>query len=105
MAFDGKKLVFSHYGERGNFSNTSLPIELTSEGVGKPINVIVLSKDILPLLSGLVDVDLKGKVTVLVGEGFIALSYQTELASYKVYVPTCSANGKRNNSIFETYGG
>jgi hypothetical protein len=105
MAFDGKKLVFSHYGERGNFSNTSLPIELTSEGVGKPINVIVLSKDILPLLSGLVDVDLKGKVTVLVGESFIALSYQTELASYKVYVPTCSANGKRNNSIFETYGG
>jgi hypothetical protein len=105
MAFDGKKLVFNHYGERGNFSNTSLPIELTSEGVGKPINIIVLSKDILPLLSGLVDVDLKGKVSVAVGEGFIALSYQTELASYKVYVPTCNSNGKRNNSVFESYGG
>lgn len=105
LDFDSKKLVIKHYGERGNFSNTSLPMDFPNGGVGKSIKVNVLSKDILPLLSGLVDVDIKGKVSLTVAEDFIALSYQTELATYNVYVPTCGTNGKRNKSVFEAYGG
>jgi hypothetical protein len=105
LELDSKKLVISHYGERGNFSNTSLPIDFPSGGVGKSIKVNVLSKDILPLLSGLADTDIKGKVGLSVTEDVIAFAYQTELAAYNVFVPTCAVNGKRNKAVFEAYGG
>ena len=105
LDFDSKKLVVRHYGERGNFSNQSLPLELPKAGVGKSVKVNVLSKDILPVLSGLADVEIKGNVSLTVAEGAVVFAYATELASYKVYVPTCGANGKRNSSLFEEYRG
>ena len=105
LEFDSKKLVVHHYGERGNFSNKSLPLDLPKAGVGKAIKVNVLSKDIVPVLSGLADTEIKGNVSLTVVQGAVAIGYTTELASYKVYVPTCGVNGKRNSSLFEEYGG
>lgn len=105
LEVDSKKLVISHYGERGNFSNTSLPIDFPSAGVGKPIKVNVLSKDLLPVLSGLADMDIRGKVRLSVTDDVIAFAYQTELAAFNVFVPTCAVNGKRSKAVFEAYGG
>jgi hypothetical protein len=105
LEFDSKRLVVHHYGERGNFSNKSLPLDLPKAGVGKAIKVNVLSKDILPVLSGLADTEIKGNVSLTVVQGAVAIGYATELASYKVYVPTCGVNGKRNQAMFEAYGG
>lgn len=105
LEFDSKKLVVHHYGERGNFSNKSLPLDLPKAGVGKAIKVNVLSKDILPVLSGLADTEIKGNVSLTVVQGAVVIGYATELASYKVYVPTCGVNGKRNQAMFEAYGG
>ena len=65
---------------------------------------MVLSKDMLPLLSGLVDVDIVGKVTINVTENCIAIAYATELADYQVFVPTCSVSGKRSKTAFAAYG-
>jgi hypothetical protein len=65
----------------------------------------VLSKDILPVLSGLADVAMKGKVSLSVSQDIILISYETELATYKVFVPTCSVSGKRSKAAFEAYGG
>ncbi len=103
LGFDSKRLLITHYGERGNFSNKSLPIEFPTVGAGKAASVMVLSKDILPLLSGLVDIDIVGKVTISVTENCIAIAYATELAEYQVFVPACAANGKRINTAFEAY--
>lgn len=105
LDFDSKKLVIQHYGEKGNFSNKSLPIEFSAAAVGSAVSVNVLSKDILPVLSGLADVGMKGKVSLSVSKNFIAISYETELATYKVFVPTCSVSGKRSKTAFEAYGG
>ena len=105
LGFDSKGLVITHYGERGNFSNKSLPIEFAAVGAGKAASVMVLSKDMLPLLSGLVDVDIVGKVTISVTENCIAIAYATELADYQVFVPTCSLSGKRSKTAFAEYGG
>jgi len=105
VELDSKKLVISHYGERGNFSNTSLPIDLPNNGVGNPIKVNVLSKDLLPLLSALADTDIKGKINLSVTKDVIAFAYQTEMAAYNVFVPTCAVNGKRSKAVFEAYGG
>jgi hypothetical protein len=105
LDFDTKKLVIQHYGEKGNFSNKSLPIEFPTVAVGSAVSVNVLSKDILPVLSGLADVAMKGKVSLSVSKDNIAFSYETELATYKVIVPTCSLSGKRSKTSFEAYGG
>lgn len=105
LGFDSKGLVIKHYGERGNFSNQSLPIEFPVVGAGKAVSVMVLSKDILPLLSGLVDVDIVGKITISVTESCVAIAYATELADYQVFVPSCAANGKRIKVAFQAYGG
>lgn len=105
LEFDSKRLVVHHYGERGNFSNKSLPLDLPKAGVGKAIKVNVLSKDILPVLSGLADTEINGNVSLTVVQGAVVIGYATELASYKVYVPTCGVNGKRNQAMFEAYGG
>jgi hypothetical protein len=73
--------------------------------VGSAVSVHVLSKDILPVLSGLADVGMKGKVSLFITKDFLAISYETELANYKVFVPTCSVSGKRSKAAFEAYGG
>lgn len=105
LEFDSKKLVVHHYGERGNFSNKSLPLDLPKAGVGKAIKVNVLSKDILPVLNGLADTEIKGNVSLSVTQDAVVIGYATELASYKVYVPTCGVSGKRNQAMFEAYRG
>jgi hypothetical protein len=105
LGFDSKGLVITHYGERGNFSNKSLPIEFPAVGADKAASVMVLSKDMLPLLSGLVDVEIEGKVTISVTANCIAIAYATDLADYKVVVPGCALNGKRIKTAFEAYGG
>lgn len=105
LEFDTKKLVIKHYGERANFSNVSLPIELPKAGTGKLTKVVVHSKDILPVLSGLADMDVVGNIALSVADSVLSLSFKTSLADYKVYVPTCNATGKRNSTDFEAYGG
>jgi hypothetical protein len=97
--------VISHYGERGNFSHKSVLIDYPSAGVGKALSLLVLSKDMLPLLSALADLEIVGKVTLTVTENCVAIGYATELAEYKVHVPSCAVNGKRNKTAFEAYGG
>jgi hypothetical protein len=104
LDFDSKKLVIQHYGEKANFSNKSLPIEFSSAALGTAVSVNVLSKDLLPVLSGLADVEMKGKVSLSVAKDCIAFAYETEIATYKVFVPTCSVSGKRSKSAFEAYG-
>jgi len=105
LGFDSKGLVVTHYGERGNFSNKSMLVEFPAKTVGKAAALVVLSKDILPVLSGLVDVEIEGKVTISVTANCVAISYATELADYKVVVPGCALSGKRIKLAFEAYGG
>ena len=104
LDFGNKGLVISHYGERGNFSHKSVLMEFDTAGVGKAMSLLVLSKDMLPLLSALADLEIVGKVTITVAENHIAFGYATELADYKVHVPSCALNGKRNKAAFEAYG-
>jgi hypothetical protein len=104
LDFGGKGLVISHYGERGNFSHKSVLMEFDTAGVGKSMSLLVLSKDMLPLLTALADLEIVGKITIAVTEGCVAFGYATELADYKVHVPSCAVNGKRNKTAFEAYG-
>jgi hypothetical protein len=105
LGFDSKGMVVTHYGERGNFSNKSMLMDFPTKTFGKAAELVVLSKDILPVLSGLVDVEIEGIVTMSVTANCVDIAYSTELADYKVVVPGCALNGKRIKTAFEAYGG
>lgn len=105
LEFDTKKLVIKHYGERANFSNSSLPIELPKAATGKSIKAVFQSKDIVPVLNGLADIDVIGNISLALSAYTLTLTFKTELADYKIFVPTCNAAGKRNSTDFEAYGG
>jgi len=105
LEFDSKKLLIHHYGERGNFSTKSQPLEFPKAVMGSPIKVNVLSKDILPVLAGLAEIDMRGDIHICVTAGVIDFAFRTELADYVVAIPTCGLNGKRNHAEFEAYLG
>jgi hypothetical protein len=98
-------VVVKHYGEKGNFSHSYM---LDTDGVSatsKPIKATFQTKDLLPVLSGLNDVDMVGKATLAMNEAVLVIKYATELASYEIHVPTCKVNLKRIATAFTAYGG
>lgn len=104
--FSAKGMLIRYWGERGNFSNVSKLIETNAvERGSKSLQVTMQSKDILPVLNGLMQLDVEGKITLAVSDDVMFFVYQTALASYRIAVPTCTATSKRNTAAFEAYGG
>lgn len=104
--FGKNGLVIKHYGENGNFSNASPIFDMaTVAKTAKPIAPMFAAKDILPVLDGLMQVDMIGDMTLAVNADVLIISYKTELASYTLAVPTCTKVGKRNKAAFAAYGG
>jgi hypothetical protein len=99
-------LVIKHYGENGNFSNVSPLFEIKgSDKQSKPTAPMFATKDILPVLDGLMQLDIDGDLTLAVNDDVLIIGYKTELASYTIAVPTCNKVGKRNKAAFAAYGG
>jgi hypothetical protein len=68
------------------------------------IEVNVLSKDIIPVLNALVQVELDGDVTVQANEKMLRFMFKTNCADYVIAVPCCTTKAKRMGDYFETYG-
>ena len=99
-------VTIKHYGENGNFSNASSIFEI--EGVAnaaKATSQMFATKDILPVLDGLMQLDIDGDLTLAVNDDVLIIGYKTELATYTIAVPTCNKAGKRNKAAFAAYGG
>jgi len=102
--FGKTQLVIKHYGERGNLSLASTAIDYATTASGKPIKLLLLSKDVLPVLEAIADTDVVGGIAVSANEHALVISYKTEIASYKIAVPTCTTSYKRNGVTFVAYG-
>jgi hypothetical protein len=99
-------LVIKHYGENGNFSNASPLFETKGvEKKAKPIALMFATKDIFPVLDGLMQLDIDGDITLAANDDLLLIAYKTELASYTIAIPTCTIAGKRNKAAFAAYGG
>jgi len=98
------QLVIKHYGERGNLSLASTAIDYATTASGKPIKLLLLSKDVLPVLEAIANTDVVGGIAVSANEHALVISYKTEIASYKIAVPTCTTSYKRNGATFVAYG-
>ena len=102
--FSAKQLVIKHYGEKENLSTASKPIDFTSVVKGKAIKLLMLSKDVMPVLEALANTDINGNVTLSANEDALTIAYQTDVAKYKISIPTCNASGKRIGKTFVAYG-
>lgn len=98
-------VTLKHYGEKGNFSHSSVVDVDGVTATSKPTKATFQTKDLLPVLSGLNDIEMVGKATLAMNADVLVIKYATELASYEIYVPTCKDNLKRVATAFETYGG
>jgi hypothetical protein len=102
--FSAKQLVIKHYGEKENLSTASKPIDFNSAVKGKAIKLLMLSKDVMPVLEALANTDINGNITLSANEDALTIAYQTDIAKYKIAIPTCNANGKRIGNTFIAYG-
>ena len=103
--FGSSYLQFKHYGENGNFSHDSSKLELdVAKASAKTLKCIYLSKDIIPILYSLTTSEIIGKIDISAHNTYLYITYKTQLGLYKIYIPTCSKNGKRVTTAFERYG-
>ena len=102
--FGKTHLVIKHYGERGNLSIASTPIDYVTTASGKAIKLLLLSKDVLPVLEAIANTNVIGGIGISANEHALVISYKTEMASYKIAIPTCTTSYKRNSDTFVAYG-
>lgn len=79
-------------------------LPLTASIATKPINLLVQSKDIIPVLNALVQMDIVGAVVLKADAAMMQFAFKTECANYSISVPCCFESGKRNGEYFEAYG-
>ena len=102
--FGKTQLVIKHYGERGNLSIASTPIDYVTTASGKAIKLLLLSKDVLPVLEAIANTDVVGGIGISANEHALVISYKTEMASYKIAIPSCTTTYKRDGATFVAYG-
>lgn len=93
-----------HYGEKANFSHSN---SVAIQGVtttSKATKALFLTKDLLPVLSSLSDIEMVGKATIAMNTHVLVIKYATELAQYEIRVPASKENYKRVDTAFEAYG-
>lgn len=101
----GKTGITFQFIQRGGSYDDSETIPFLTHANTKPITVEVLSKDIIPILNFIAQTDVVGPVHINVCSHLIRFNVKTTTASYLIAVPTCSHAGKRDDSLFQLYGG
>ncbi len=97
-------ITFKHTYKGNEFREAELvPFsgKTTANGVGQ---ACVLSKDIIPVLNALAQMEIRGEVTLQADEKMLGFLFATECADYRIAVPCCTAKAKRIGDYFAAYG-
>ena len=91
--------------QRGNGYDDQVSVPFSSVKATRPIALEVLSKDLIPVLNFIAHADLLGNVSIDACEGLVRFKFDTNTSSYLIAVPTCNHAGKRDEALFQSYGG
>lgn len=106
LVFGGNSLQIRHYGERANFDQISKPFLKRSKFYkSAKLSVLFKTKDLLPVLSAMAEMDRTGKVNLAVAHEYAVVGFCTDLASYAVWVPASTKADKRIKTAFKKYEG
>lgn len=103
LEFKGKVIQVNFF-KKGMEYETGLTVTVNvpmGKQYGAPCHV--LSKDFTTAMHGIGDLPLIGGVTLRVYEGFLQVMYETDAATYQVYIPFATEGGVRNAEGYSTY--
>ena len=100
----GKAGLTIHYTYKARDFKEFQQIPFAASIATKPINVMVLSKDIIPVLNALVQMEINGAVTLQADEDMVQFVFKTDCAGYCIAVPCCNEKLKRIGNNFAAYG-
>jgi hypothetical protein len=66
-------------------------------------DIHVLSKDIVPVLNALVNMEITGDVLLEADDKMLRFSFTTDCADYSINVPCCTLKAKRIDDYFDAY--
>lgn len=104
LALDKTGITFKHTYKANDFKEIqSVPFnnEIVANGC---IEVHVLSKDVIPVLNALVQMEVDGNVTLQADDKMLRFMFKTNCADYSISVPCCTLKAKRIGDYFEAYG-
>jgi hypothetical protein len=62
-----------------------------------------LSKDFAIAMLQIADLPVIGEIEISLLPGYLRISYETEVGSYRVYIPVVKSNGERDQKGFTVY--
>jgi hypothetical protein len=96
-----KEFSLSYDGVRNSYDKTESAISLPSISISsKPLNIILMSKDVLTVFNALSSTIEIKTVSIFANENVFALKYKTNLGLYEIYIPTCKIQNKRIKTSF-----
>ena len=95
-------MYFKYNGENGNMSTDSDEAPFTRAAKGN-VSLHVLTKDFIPVMHGIASMHIEGKVTLAAGEDVFSIAFATELAEYRVYIPSATVKARRSSQSFCEY--
>jgi len=104
LACTSKSIAFDHIFKADKFKESEIiNFDETTKNTSA-LNIMVLSKDIVPVLNALVTMEINGNVVLTANEKMLQFKFTTDCAEYSIAVPCCDSKNKRVNAYMEAYG-
>jgi hypothetical protein len=97
-----KTFIAFSFNYKGKQFKENEVIDLAKDAKGS-IDVQVLSKDIVPVLNALVNMEIAGDVLLEADDKMLRFSFATDCADYSINVPCCTLKAKRIDDYFDAY--
>lgn len=97
-----KTFIAFSFNYKGKQFKENEVIDLAEDAKGSA-DVHVLSKDIVPVLNALVNMEIAGDVLLEADDKMLRFSFATDCADYSINVPCCTLKAKRIDDYFDAY--
>ena len=97
-------IVFKHTYKGNDFREAEI-VAFSGKTTAKgSVQALFLSKDLIPVLNALAQMEIDGDVTLQADDKMLRLTFATDCADYSIAVPCCTPKAKRIGDYFEAYG-
>lgn len=98
-----KTFIAFSFNYKGKQFKENEVIDLAKDAKGEA-DVHVLSKDIVPVLNAMVNMEIVGDVLLEADDKMLRFTFATDCADYSINVPCCTIKAKRIDDYFDAYG-
>jgi len=103
LSLNPTTVFISYWGENGNHTRELESVHLDKRATGKATSLYFLTKDFMPVMHGIADMNIIGKAVLAAGEDVLSIAFKTDLAEYSIYIPTATVKARRKSDSFYEY--